>query len=132
MRHSSERTVRPVSEHYYNKNPEDAAFHYMSRHEKNEATVGEHVGSDGEKSSDVVVPYDRKPKYYQPANDAEKAMDKKVNFKLDFIVIVICAINFVVCNAEMYDTTVDNMLISHSCKVSTKQILAMPQAPTVQ
>jgi hypothetical protein len=95
MRESSEKTVRPVSEHFYNKNPEDVAF-YMSRHEKNEAVVDENVGSDVEKTDEAPV-YDRKPKFYSPSNDEERAMDKKLNFKLDFIVIVICAINFVVC-----------------------------------
>lgn len=95
MRDSSEKTVRPVSEHYYTKGPEDAAF-YMTKYEKSRTVVDEHVGSDAEKVSDAPVVYDRKPKYYEPANEAEKAMDKKLNFKLDFIVIVICAINFVV------------------------------------
>jgi uroporphyrinogen-III synthase len=100
MRDSSEKTVRPVSEHFYNKDPEDAAF-YMSRHEKQETVIDENLGSDVEKT-DVAPVYDRKPKHYEPANDEEKAMDKKLNFKLDFIVIVICAINFVV--------SIDNVL----------------------
>jgi hypothetical protein len=95
MRDFSEKTVRPVSEHFYDKNPEDVIF-YMSRHEKDEAIVDENISSGVEKT-DATPVYDSKPKFYQPCNDEEKAIDKKLNFKLDFIVIVICAINFVVC-----------------------------------
>jgi hypothetical protein len=109
MREFSERTVRPVSEHFYSKDPEDAAF-YMSRHEKNEAVVDDNVASDVEKT-DATPVYNRKHEYYRPANDDDKAMDKKLNFKLDFIVIVICAINFVVCyeSLELLTSILINM-----------------------
>jgi hypothetical protein len=130
MGKSSERTVRPVSEHFYTKSPEDAVF-YMTKHEKGEAVVDENVGSDGDKVSDTPAVYDRKPKYYQPANDAEKLMDKKLNFKLDFIVIVICAVNFVVSKEKSKWTRYCAECV-HSCKELTRRILAMQRRQTVR
>lgn len=34
--------------------------------------------------------------YYKPATDEEKAIDRRVNLKLDICVVVILAINFIV------------------------------------
>jgi hypothetical protein len=99
MRDFSHKTVRPVSEHFHTKCPEDVAF-YMSSHENTKAVVDKDFGSYVEQT-DVGPVYDRKHEYYRPANDDERAMDKKLNFKLDFIVIVICAINFVVCDGNI-------------------------------
>jgi hypothetical protein len=43
-------------------------------------------------------PRPRERQRYHPANDEEKMLDRKVNLKLDFIVIPLLAIGFLVCS----------------------------------
>ncbi|KAK4141786.1 uncharacterized protein C8A04DRAFT_30631 [Dichotomopilus funicola] len=38
--------------------------------------------------------------HYTPANDAERALDKRVNWKLDFTVLLILAISFILCGID--------------------------------
>jgi hypothetical protein len=92
MRKSFEPTIHPVSELYYSKSPEDALFH-MSQTEKDRAFVDERDGSDIERTRPQLTV--RKARGYEPSTEEEKALDKSLNFKLDTIVVVICAVNFV-------------------------------------
>jgi hypothetical protein len=92
MRKSSEPTIRPVSELYYSKSPEDALFN-MSQLDKGRAFVDERAASDVEKTKPELAV--RKARGYEPSTKEEKALDKSLNFKLDTIVVVICAVNFV-------------------------------------
>jgi len=37
---------------------------------------------------------------YEPSTDDEKALDKRVNLKLDFIVVLVLAIDFILCGID--------------------------------
>jgi hypothetical protein len=37
------------------------------------------------------------PTHYRPQTDAEKKLDKRVNLKLDLIVVMLLAVEFIVC-----------------------------------
>lgn len=89
---SSEPTIRPASEIYYSKHPEDALFNMLPS-DKDQAFVDERAASDVEKTKPELSV--RKARGYEPSSEEEKALDKSLNFKLDTIVVVICAVNFV-------------------------------------
>ena len=38
--------------------------------------------------------------HYKPANDEEKALDKRINRKLDFTVLAVLAIGFILCGID--------------------------------
>lgn len=102
MGKSPEPTIRPVSELYYNKSPEDALFHIPSS-SKDKAIWNERSGSCVATSDGIESDVERtrlktagkKARGYEPTTDEERALDKSLNFKLDTIVVLVCAINFV-------------------------------------
>jgi hypothetical protein len=49
-----------------------------------------HLKTDDAKTEGIVV------RHYLPATDEERALDKRVNLKLDCVVILILSINFIV------------------------------------
>lgn len=65
--------------------------------------------------------------FYKPVTDEEKALDRRVNLKLDFCVVAILAINFIVSiSAKHIDAC---PLIKHSCAVSTRPMsVSWPRA----
>lgn len=40
--------------------------------------------------------------HYEPATDEEKALDRRVNLKLDFIVLSLLAVEFIVSHADVW------------------------------
>jgi len=65
------------------------------------------------------------PTHYRPQTDAEKALDKKVNRKLDLIVVTLLAIEFIVSTLFDAETRAQGHLIdSHSSAASIKQTSA--------
>jgi hypothetical protein len=49
------------------------------------------VMEDSKKVVDVNI------RHYLPVSDEEKALDRKVNLKCDFVILLVLAINFIVC-----------------------------------
>jgi hypothetical protein len=51
----------------------------------------------------AIIPADqsgRQPTQYRPSSEAEKRLDKKVNLKLDFIVVTLLALQFIFCGID--------------------------------
>lgn len=60
--------------------------------------------------------------YYESTTADEKVLDRAVNRKLDFVILPILAINFMVCNVSQYGRSTNS---NTSFAVSTKPTLVM-------
>lgn len=77
-------------------------------------------------AEDIEIVQDRvaqlQPTHYRPQSDAEKRLDKRVNRKLDLIVVTLLAVEFIVCAVmSLHHFT---LLTRPSSVASTKQMSA--------
>jgi hypothetical protein len=65
--------------------------------------ISEMKGSDVEQVEKVGVLQLNQapaPQHYEPITEEEKALDRKINFKLDFLVTSILSIGFILCGSK--------------------------------
>ena len=54
----------------------------------------------GEMVMGELVALDRTPAFYEASTDEERALDKRINLKLDFLVLPLLAFNFMLCGMD--------------------------------
>lgn len=67
------------------------------------------------------------PTHYCPQGDAERRLDKKVNLKLDLIVVTLLAVEFIVSAFEFEFGSYEYIADKHSSVESTKQMWVLLQ-----